>query len=265
MEMDVRYVLRKADCPIIAVALHDGQAIDAALVAHRKLASHQLFREEDPYTGDIADLPVNSLVVHTSRFQVDLNRRKEAAIYKKPADAWGLAVWDDVVKDRYADRLMEAYDAFYDMFRNLLESVINRHGGFVILDIHSYNHRRDDPNVEAASAENPEINIGTIHNDSKWAGLTQKFISYLSHARIAGRRVDVRENIKFKGGGFSEWVNERYSDKGCVLSVEFKKTFMDEWTGRVDVAHLHDLKKMLEGSLPLLMSELESVRQNGEG
>lgn len=262
--MDIRYVLRKADSPIIAVALHDGQAIDAALAAHLKLASHQLFREEDPYTGDIADLPVNSLVVHTSRFQVDLNRRKQAAIYKEPADAWGLDVWGDAVKDRYAGKLMEAYEAFYAMFRDLLESIINRHGCFVILDIHSYNHRRDDPNVEASADENPEINIGTIHNDPKWAGLTQKFISYLSHARIADCRVDVRENVKFKGGGFSEWVNEDYSDKGCVLSVEFKKTFMDEWTGRVDVAHLHDLKRMLEGSLPLLMSELESVQQNAE-
>lgn len=261
--MDIRYDLRKANSPIIAVALHDGQGIDAALVPHLKLASHQLFREEDPYTGDIANLPANSVVVHTSRFQVDLNRKKEAAIYKEPTDAWGLEVWDGAMKERYAGKLMEAYEAFYHMIRDLLESIIDRHGGFVILDIHSYNHRRDNPRLEASADENPEINIGTIYNHPKWAGLTQKFMGYLSHARITNRSVDVRENVRFKGGGFSEWVNERYGHKGCVLSVEFKKTFMDEWTGRVDVAHLHDLRKVLEGSLPLLANELENIRKKG--
>ncbi len=260
--MDIRYVLRRAESPVIALALHDGHEIDTALAAHLKLKSHERFREEDPYTGDMADVPANRLVVRTSRFQVDLNRRKDAALYREPADAWGLDVWGEAVKEKYAGKLIEAYESFYGMFRDLLESLVKRHGCFVILDIHSYNHRRDSPNIEAPREENPEINIGTIHNDPKWAGLTQKFIGYLAHARVGDRRPDVRENVKFKGGGFSEWVNERYSGKGCVLSVEFKKTFMDEWTGRVDVAHLRDLNRMLEGSIPLLMDELECYKEN---
>ena len=42
----------------------------------------------------------------------------------------------------------------------------------------------------------------------------------------------MRENVKFQGRAVSWWVHERYPGVGCCLALEFKKTFMDEWTGR---------------------------------
>ena len=49
-----------------------------------------------------------------------------------------------------------------------------------------------------------------------------------------GRRLDVRENVKFQGGHFSRWIHRRYPESVCAPAIELKKVFMDEWTGRLD-------------------------------
>ena len=46
-----------------------------------------------------------------------------------------------------------------------------------------------------------------------------------------GRHLDVRENIKFIGRQFPTWVHSHYKQSACVLAVEFKKFYMDEWSG----------------------------------
>ena len=60
----------------------------------------------------------------------------------------------------------------------------------------------------------------------------------------------------FEGGYLSQWVHERYPDRGCALAVELKKVFMDEWTGVADDRHLDELTAAFEASLPLLLGEL---------
>ena len=50
-----------------------------------------------------------------------------------------------------------------------------------------------------------------------------------------GRNLDVRENVAFQGKGEqTRFVHERYPGKGCAIALEFKKFFMDEWTGEPD-------------------------------
>jgi hypothetical protein len=44
----------------------------------------------------------------------------------------------------------------------------------------------------------------------------------------------VRENVRFKGGYLPRWVHANYPRVGCALALEFKKFYMDEWTGRAD-------------------------------
>src|SRR5699024_9884122 len=105
------------------------------------------------------------------------------------------------------------------------------------------------------------INIGSKYNDPKWSIPTNNFISFLSNSIINGHSPDVRENIKFKGGGFSQWVNQHYSEHGYVLSIEFKKTFMDECTGRGDILHIQDIRRVLIDSIPLLTDDIHSASQ----
>jgi hypothetical protein len=76
---------------------------------------------------------------------------------------------------------------------------------------------------------------------------------------ILGSRVDVRENIRFRGGVLSRWVIERYHGRGCALAIEFKKTFMDEWTGAVDERRLGALRDALASAVPGLRSAVARV------
>lgn len=253
------YTIKKTDSPLIALALHDGHFLPETLLPYMKLNNQMRFREEDPYTAFMADLPVNQVIVHTSRFMIDLNRLEGKAIYRNPEDAWGLTVWDDSLPSSLERELLTYYRNFYKEIQALIESLIERFGYFLILDIHSYNHRRENYKQEAPLIDNPEINIGSRYNDEKWNPVIQHFIHLLSHATIAGKQPDVRENIKFKGGGFSQWLNQIYSDKGCVISVEFKKTFMDEWTGRGDINHIIDIRNALNSTVTPLEEQLKSL------
>jgi hypothetical protein len=48
-------------------------------------------------------------------------------------------------------------------------------------------------------------------------------------------------------------VHERYPTTGCALALEFKKTFMDEWTGRLDEGHLLALTQALAHTVPAVL------------
>lgn len=255
-----KYSIKKKDSPIIALALHDGHFLPERLLPYMKLNHQERFREEDPYTGYMADLPVNQVIVHSSRFLVDLNRLEGKAIYKNPEDAWGLTVWDESLPASEEKKLLSYYRTFYADMQELIESRIERFGYFLILDIHSYNHRREAYDQEAPLSDNPEINIGSRFNAERWYPLIQHFIRLLSHAIIAGEEPDVRENIKFKGGGFSQWANQHYGDKGSVISIEFKKTFMDEWTGRAEIPHITDIREALLNTIDPLEEHLKSSK-----
>lgn len=253
------YEIIAFNTPLIAVALHSGHQVDADVRSDMCLSEQERAREEDPYTDFLADLPVSKAIVHLSRFQVDLNRTPGKAIYRRPEDAWGLKVWRAAPDAVMEPRFMDSYTRFYEEMGRLIRQTIQVFGRFLVLDLHSYNYRRDDPFQAAPAAAAPEINLGTVHNPDKWRPLITNVKRYLQHHRIMGHPADVRENVIFKGGAFSAWVAENFGDYGPVLSLEFKKTFMDEWTGVVDVPHLMALKAMLETALPFLEYELSRV------
>jgi N-formylglutamate amidohydrolase len=255
--MELVYNVYRKRSPIIAVALHDGHLLAPALRDYMQLDEHERFREEDPYTAYLADLPVNRVIVETSRFQTDLNRRREHAIYRTPEEAWGLDVWNPPLPEILINQMLEGYDRFYADMAKLIEWTILAFGRFAVLDIHSYNHRRSSPYEEDPVCECPEINVGTAHNHAKWKICGQRLVRYLSHNTILGSFPDVRENVKFGSGGFPEWVSRNFGEYGCVFSLEFKKTFMDEWTGRVDIEHLKAIRSVLEGSIPFLLDTLD--------
>ncbi len=227
---------RRADGPLVAVAIHDGHAVRNEVARHLALSEADRLREEDPSTGEWATVAPTSVVVLRSRFEVDLNRSRGQAVYRKPEDAWGLQVWSDELPDRLIKRSLAEYDAFYETMRELLQEKEHRFGRFVVYDLHSYNHRRAGPDEPPADeAENPQVNVGTGTMDrERWAPIVDRFIADLQAYDFPGGRLDVRENVRFRGGNFPRWVHETFPRTGCALAIEFKKFFMDEWTGQVD-------------------------------
>ena len=58
------------------------------------------------------------------------------------------------------------------MLGSLLDGVAARHQRFVLIDVHSYNHRRDGPDGEPTPQdEAPDINIGTFSMPRERMGL----------------------------------------------------------------------------------------------
>ena len=69
--------------------------------------------------------------------------------------------------------------------------------------------------------------------------------------------MDVRENIAFQGRGEqTRFVHTEFPETGCAIAVEFKKFFMDEWTGKPDSEALAAVRAMVRSTLPLLESIL---------
>jgi hypothetical protein len=193
---------------------------------------------------------------------VDLNRPRDKAVYLTPHDAWGLNVWKTPPPAELVKRSLAGYDAFYSHVRRLLDSLSARHGGFIVLDLHSYNHRRSGPGSAAADpAANPDINIGSGSVDRHhWGRVIDQFMEALRSSKtIAGSQLDVRENAKFLGGNFPTWINQTFPGKGVAIAVEFKKVFMDEWTGLCDFPLLQDLRRSLDIGAAAALRQLQVV------
>jgi hypothetical protein len=149
------------------------------------------------------------------------------------------------------------YDRFYEEMCRILDEKQRQHGRFVVLDLHTYNHRRDGQDGPAGEkAGNPEVNVGTGSLDrERWGGLVDRFMADVAGFDFLGRTLDVRENVRFQGGYLSRWVHENYPVSGCCLAIELKKFFMDEWTGQVyDAEHKAIARTLAETSAGLLES-----------
>jgi N-formylglutamate amidohydrolase len=219
-----------------------------SLLGHCLLDDATRRREEDPFTERIADVGVTRACVFRSRFEVDLNRVRDEAIYRTPDEAWGLSVWDSKLPEGELAASLAGYDGFYGDMERLLERTVVAHGGAVVFDVHSYNHRRGGPEAPPEDPHaNPEVNLGTgtVRRD-RWGGLASGVLASMNAAGI-----DARENVRFEGGYFSSWAHERFSGAVCVLALEFKKTFMDEWTGAVDEGSLERCRAALAACAPL--------------
>ena len=222
--------------PIIATAIHAGHELRTEIIPWSALEESVRLREEDPYTDRWVTISRNQIRVERSRFEVDLNRPRDAAVYLDADAAWSLDLWTSPLPDELIEGSLAAYDAFYRDLATLCDEVAAAHPRFVVLDLHSYNHRRGGPDAPVDSPDaNPEINVGTGSVDrSAWADVVDAFSNSMREFPFDGGHLDVRENVRFKGGHMSRWINERYAGRGCALAIEAKKVFMDEWTGEAD-------------------------------
>jgi N-formylglutamate deformylase len=243
------FSIREAPGPVVMTAIHAGHDLRPEVADLIGVDEATRLREEDPFTDRLL-VAGTRITVHRSRFEVDLNRRRRDAVYRGPGDAWGLDVWKRPLPPAVVERSLASYDAFYAALASRLDVLAGR-GAFVVLDIHSYNHRRDG--LPAPPAENPELNVGTGTLDRKlWHRVVDGFIDGMRAERVAQRTLDVRENIRFGGAHLVRWIHQRYPNAGCALALEFKKVFMDEWTGEPDDDHIAELGRALRAVVPRL-------------
>ncbi len=256
-----KFVTDAGNMPVIATAIHDGHNVRPEVLSLMNLTDGERLREEDPFTAEWTLVADTRITGTQSRFEFDLNRPREKAVYISPEDAWGLKVWKSDLPGDVINRSLNSYDMFYKDVYTILKDFESRFGKFAVLDLHTYNHMREGANGPPADPEaNPEVNIGTgTMNRNNWDGLVDRFIDDLQKFDYSGRQLDVRENIKFRGGNFGRWIHENFPESACCLSIEFKKFFMDEWTGTPYDSEVNKIGEALKSTVPGIIDELKKL------
>jgi N-formylglutamate amidohydrolase len=253
----------RGDEPLLGLAVHAGHEMRPELIPHLAIDEVTRIREEDPITDYWALACGNRLLTRRSRFEVDLNRSRAEAICVQPEDCWNLTVWKDSIEGVLMERSLAEHDAFYETLDGILRDLADRFGRFIVLDVHSYNHRRSGPDSPPADpATHPEINLGTGSMDrERWSPVVDRFLRTLRGYDFLGRSLDVRENVRFRGRRVAEYVHQNYRQHACVLALEVKKFFMDEWTGVVDYRETRDLLTAFRGAMESAMKGLPDVAE----
>ncbi len=109
---------------MLATAIHAGHELRPEASALTALSDDQRLREEDPFTDRWVEIAANSIVVSPSRFEVDLNRPRDKAVYREPADAWGLELWKSPPSDEFVDDSLAVYDQFYAELGELCDRLV---------------------------------------------------------------------------------------------------------------------------------------------
>ena len=212
------------------------------------ISDEDRLREEDPLTDYFLPVADNLFRANRSRFEFDLNRVRDRALSRNPEDTWGLTIWKADLPEDMIETSLVHHDRFYAQVKQTCDELIRRHGKILFLDLHSFNHIRSGPGgAPGDHASNPDIDLGVTElNRDIYGDLVDRFADRLRSVPIAGRTPDVRENSRFPdGGNFPEWLHRVYGDAACVLTLEYKKVFMDEWTGTADILMIQRLRQGL--------------------
>ena len=241
---------------IVCTAIHNGHGLEPLIAANMALNENERLYEEDPHTGYFTEICGNRVIVKHSRFEIDINRPPEKAFYAKPDQAWGLNVRKKEPAIAERELAMSNYQRFYDEVHEMISKLLEKHKRIFVYDLHSYNHQRqgagmpyDDP------AKNPEIILGTNNMPDKFMPLVEMVQKQLVSEDFFGQRLDVRINVKFDGGQFSRWLHNSFPDQVVCIALEFKKIFMDEWSGEVDWEKALRLREILSTTFPIIREE----------
>jgi len=247
--------------PIVATAIHNGHLVRKEVEELMALKETDRFQEEDPFTGEWTTVGSTRIIGIRSRFEVDLNRQRDKAVYINPEDAWEIRVWKTSPSQEIIDASLAEYDAFYSENRRIFRVLEQKFKRFVVFDLHSNCFRRNGCDDLIADLElQPVVNIVTgIINRFLWAPLVDRFINDLSSYDFQGCSLDVRKNITYKDGWFSRWIHQTFQESGCCLSIEFENFFMDGWTGIPAKKQVEDIQLALQSTVPGMYEELDRL------
>lgn len=244
------------DFPVLALAIHNGHHLPQVLLRYTAISDDDRFREEDPYTGQLAEHFPNHIIVNTSRFAIDLNRKRDKCVYLKPEDAWGLNVRIGELPEALYNDLLNSYEDWYNTLVYQIERMLKFHPYIIVLDLHSYNHRRNGPDAQPdPQTDNPDIILGRSNMNKEFYPIVENLRSKLDGKPIWNMKLDVRCDVKFPGGQLPRFLHEKYPSQLLCLAIEFKKIFMNEWSGKLNPVSLYDIRN-------LFMDEAENWIEN---
>lgn len=236
--------------PFVCAAVHDGHQFRKELWDNCLHTEYDRWFEEDPCTKTfIEDHPI-VIAGCDSRFEYDLNRSPENAIYE---DAWGKKLWKNPLPEIQIKTSLQKHFQFYEVVNALIKTLEKKHRHTVVYDIHSYNWKRWDREV-------PIINIGTQNiNNQKYGDLAILWQQQLKSLQLPYQNETTSKiNDTFMGNGyFLKYITQHFNNT-LVLATEFKKIYCDELNYIIFPEVVQTIKKQLT---PLIINHAQAFQK----
>jgi len=210
--------------PYVCVAVHNGHNLREDLEEKCALSEFERWQEEDPETGTfISSFPL-TLIALDSRYEYDLNRDPESAVYE---EAWGKIVWKTALTTEEKEISLRKFSDFYRVTDALIRKLVDLFGHVIVYDIHSYNYKR-------YSQVTPVFNIGSEKIDNrKYHKIIDQWVEQLGKIEMPNISNTVAVNDVFKGNGYLlAYLTGKFSNV-LVLATEVKKVYCNESTGEL--------------------------------
>lgn len=202
-------------------AVHDGHQFRKELWGNCLHSEYDRWYEEDPCTRQMVQSMPMVIAGCDSRFEYDLNRAPDTAIYE---DAWGKKLWRSPLDQKYKDKSLAKHSAFYEVVHALVEKMEALFGGAIVYDMHSYNWKRWDRPV-------PVVNLGTSNIDNdRFSAFAKAWANQLGRIKLPNDIITTTGiNDTFQGNGyFLKFITANF-DETLVLATEFSKIYCDEY------------------------------------
>ncbi|TCI92747.1 N-formylglutamate amidohydrolase [Tenacibaculum sp. M341] len=206
--------------PYVCAAVHDGSQFRRELWTNCLHTAYERWYEEDPKTKAMIQSHPIVIAGLDSRFEYDLNRAPETAIY---SDAWGKQLWKQPLSEVMRTKSLAKHKNFYKVVKSLLSKIEEKFSVAIVYDMHSYNWQRWDRVV-------PTWNLGTKNVDNdRFGKVIEDWRNVLENMPLPNGIVSSSKiNDTFQGNGyFLKFITENFSNT-LVLATEIAKVYCDE-------------------------------------
>ncbi|MEQ6123858.1 N-formylglutamate amidohydrolase [Pseudotenacibaculum sp. MALMAid0570] len=201
-------------------AVHDGHQFRKELWVNCIHTEYERWFEEDPETKEMVKSHPIVIAGMDSRFEYDLNRAPETAIYD---DAWGKQLWHQPLSTEMREKSLSKHYNFYKVVHALISKLEEKFGICVVYDMHSYNWKRWEREV-------PTWNLGTANVDQeRFQGSIESWRAILEKTPLPNHiKSTSKINDTFQGNGyFLKFITQNFSNT-LVLATEIAKVYCDE-------------------------------------
>ncbi len=238
--------------PYICGAVHDGHQFRKSLWENCTHTEYERWYEEDPCTKAMVWSHPIVIAGCDSRFEYDLNRPPETAIYE---DAWGKRLWKNSLPDTEVEQSLSKHDNFYKIVHALVRKIEDKYGKALVFDMHSYNWKRWDRDV-------PVWNLGTANIDNaRFGELAMAWSQKLGEMKLTNNIQSTSKiNDTFQGNGyFLKYITKNF-DNTLVLATEISKVYCDELSGIIYPEVVRSVETQLKEIIPLQVAAFERTR-----
>ncbi|MBT8274417.1 MAG: N-formylglutamate amidohydrolase [Bacteroidia bacterium] len=223
-------------------AVHDGHHFRKELWDNCMHSGYDRWYEEDPETKNMVISHPIVLAGCDSRFEYDLNRPPEEAVFET---AWGKQLWKTPLDEGMKSKSLQKHINFYRIVQALISKIESKFGICIVYDMHSYNWKRWDREV-------PTWNLGTSNVDNDRFGEdVELWRASLSEIKLPnGIKSDAAINNTFFGNGyFLKYITNNFKNT-LVLATEIAKVYCDEYSRIIFPEVVSAVEEQLRYRLP---------------